>query len=81
MFPFRRRPRHTDNAIDEAMQDAVALLPGASDRSRRTQLLVEIAAGLLLDMRAHEVTRWPTERFRLLLQVLEKMESKDEPHR
>lgn len=70
---FRRRKKIDTQTMYAALREVIAILPADRPRTVQTGLLVEVAAGLLLDMRACDVTRWPTDRFNLLLNVLDRL--------
>lgn len=70
---FRRRKEIDAETMDAALREVIAMLPAERPRTAPTGLLVEVAAGLLLDMRACAVTTWPTDRFNLLLNVLDRL--------
>jgi hypothetical protein len=61
------------DAMDSALRELIAMIPPERDRTPLTALLLEIGAGLLIDMRSVPVTSWPTERFQLLLNVLDRL--------
>lgn len=70
---FRRSKKIDTETMDAALGEVIAMLPADRPRTTQTGLLVEVAAGLLIDMRARDVTKWPTDRFNLLLNVLDRL--------
>lgn len=68
----RRKPVETED-MDATLREVVGMLPADRERTVTTTLLVELAAGLLLEMRGSSGAAWPTDRFLLLLNVLDRL--------
>lgn len=66
-------PAVDTDVMDSALRELIAMIPPERERTPLTVLLLELAAALLLELRAANVAPWPTDRAQLFLDVLDRL--------